>query len=134
MESCLEMTGSVARLVRVPKIDQLPQGPLAVHRLNELLLKAGLVTAEELLPESEQPEREFDPYNPPPPPLVLARKLRMLFDYEFPDVDDLRTRPVWAAGELLEFGGDFNKYVTSRRPAKAGRHRISSLSPLGVTD
>ncbi len=22
--------------------------------------------------------------------------------------------PVWAAGEVLEFGGDFNKYVTSK--------------------
>ncbi|NLE38709.1 MAG: hypothetical protein GX621_11850 [Pirellulaceae bacterium] len=26
---------------------------------------------------------------------------------------DLRTSPVWAAGEVLEFG-DFNKYVTSK--------------------
>ena len=46
--------------------------------------------------------------------LTLADKLRRLFDYEVPGVHDLRTSPVWAAGELLEFGGDFNKYVTSK--------------------
>jgi len=44
----------------------------------------------------------------------VAEKLRRLFDYDFPGVTDLRTSPVWAAGELLEFGGDFNKYVTSK--------------------
>ncbi len=118
LESCLEMPGSVARYVRVPKDDELPQGPLANLRVNELMLKAGLVTAEELLPESEKPEREYDPHNPPPLPLVLGRKLRMLFDYEFPQVEGLRTTPVWAAGELLEFGGDFNKYVTTKRLQK----------------
>ena len=108
----------MARYVRVPKDDELPQGPLATLRVNELMLKAGLVTAEELLPESEKPESEYDPHNPPPLPLVLGRKLRMLFDYEFPQVEGLRTTPVWAAGELLEFGGDFNKYVTTKRLQK----------------
>ena len=28
------------------------------------------------------------------------------------------TAPVWAAGELLQFGGDFNKYVTSKQLQK----------------
>jgi len=46
--------------------------------------------------------------------LTLSEKLRRLFDYDFPGVHDLRTSPVWAAGELLQFGGDFNKYVTSK--------------------
>ncbi len=46
--------------------------------------------------------------------LTLAEKLRRLFDYDFPGVRDLRTTPVWAAGELLQFGGDFNNYVTSK--------------------
>ena len=46
--------------------------------------------------------------------LTLADKLRRLFDYDFAGVKDLRTSPVWAAGELLQFGGDFNKYVTSK--------------------
>jgi hypothetical protein len=36
-----------------------------------------------------------------------------LFDYEDPDVL-VRTNAVWAAGEVLAFHGDFNKYVISR--------------------
>ena len=36
----------------------------------------------------------------------------------FRGVRDVRTFPVWAVGELLEFGGDFNKYVTSKRLQK----------------
>jgi hypothetical protein len=50
--------------------------------------------------------------------LTLADKLRRLFDHDFPGVPDVRTEPVWAAGEVLEFGGDFNKYVTSKRLQK----------------
>jgi hypothetical protein len=46
--------------------------------------------------------------------LGLADKLRMLFDNDFPGVHGIFTNSVWAAGELLEFGGDFNKYVTSK--------------------
>src|SRR5256885_11588605 len=38
----------------------------------------------------------------------------MLFDATFPDVTDVHTQAVWAAGELLRFGGNFNKYVQSR--------------------
>jgi hypothetical protein len=45
--------------------------------------------------------------------LTLAEKLRRLFDYEDTDVQ-VRTNAVWAAGEVLTFHGDFNKYITSR--------------------
>ncbi|MBN1911433.1 MAG: hypothetical protein JW818_16945, partial [Pirellulales bacterium] len=45
--------------------------------------------------------------------LNLADKLRRLFDYEYGHVHSLRTTPVWAAGEVLEFN-DFDKYVTSK--------------------
>lgn len=44
----------------------------------------------------------------------LADKLRLLFDAEFPRVPDLRTQAVWAAGEILRAGGDFNKFVKAR--------------------
>jgi hypothetical protein len=47
-------------------------------------------------------------------PLTLAEKLRLLFDATFPNVHSLFTTPVWAAGEVLEFNGNFNKYITSR--------------------
>jgi hypothetical protein len=46
--------------------------------------------------------------------LALADKLRRLFDHDFPGVHGVFTTSVWAAGELLEFGGDFNQYVTSK--------------------
>jgi len=42
----------------------------------------------------------------------------MLFEAEYPGVRDVIVRPVWAAGELLKFGGDFNKYVTARNLTK----------------
>ena len=116
LESTLEMPGSVARYVRVPSQDELPPGPLATNRLDEQLIRLGIVTAEELLPPD--PDREYDPYNPPPPPLTLALKLRKLFDHDFPGVEGVRTVPVWCAGEVLAFNGDFNKFVTSNRLQK----------------
>ena len=116
MESVLELPGSVGRFVRVPRQHELPPGPLATVRLDPHLLKLGLATPEELSPtardEDDRDRRRFDEERTWV--LTLAEKLRRLFDYDFPGVHDLRTGPVWAAGELLQFGGDFNKYVTSK--------------------
>ncbi|MFZ5832626.1 MAG: DEAD/DEAH box helicase, partial [Planctomycetota bacterium] len=116
MESVLELPKSVGHFVRVPPQRELPPGPLATTRLDVLLLELGLAIAEELVEPSEEEQyqrrRSFD--EPPPRVLTLAEKLRRLFDYDFPGVHDLRTYSVWAAGEVLEFGGDFNKYVTSK--------------------
>ncbi len=117
MESVLEVPGSVAYHLHVPSAEELPPGPLATTRLDVTLLQLGLASAEELGAGGEEPDEE--------PPgrgmfeervfvLTLADKLRRLFDYDFPGLRDVRTRPVWAAGELLEFGGDFNKYITSK--------------------
>jgi hypothetical protein len=117
MESVLELPGSVAHYVRVPKHDELPPGPLAMLRLDPHLLQLGLATPEELSANAREEEddhdRRFDD-GERKWVLTLADKLRRLFDYDFPGVHDLRTTPVWAAGELLQFGGDFNKYVTSK--------------------
>jgi hypothetical protein len=114
----LELPGSVAHFVRVPRQDELPPGPLATLRLDPHLLQLGLVTPEELSPnapveEDDGERRRFDD-GERKWVLTLAEKLRRLFDYDFPGVHDLRSSPVWAAGELLQFGGDFNKYVTSK--------------------
>jgi len=38
----------------------------------------------------------------------------LLFEARFPTVDDLKVQTVWCAGELLKFGGDFNRYVKAR--------------------
>ena len=46
--------------------------------------------------------------------LTVADKLRLMFEYELPGVNDNRIVPVWCVGEVLEFGGDFNKYITGK--------------------
>jgi hypothetical protein len=122
MESVLELPRSVGRFVRVPDQEELPPGPLATSRLDVQLLSLGLVTPEELAAseeeEDEHPRRRAFYEEEKPRVLTLAEKLRMLFDYDFPGVHDVRTEGVWAAGELLEYGGDFNKFVTSKRLQK----------------
>jgi len=120
MESVLELPGSVARYVRVPDHDELPPGPLATTRLDDQLLRLGLVTSEQLAapPKNEEDDRRRLFQEERTWVLTLAEKLRLQFDYDFPGVHDVRTQPVWAAGELLQFGGDFNKYITSKRLQK----------------
>jgi superfamily II DNA/RNA helicase len=119
LESVLELPNNIAKLVRVPDEDELPQGPLALDRLNHQLLELGLAGAEEIggVAEEENESEEFRPdgryLEPPPRPLTVAQKLKRLFDYDFPKVHDVYCRPVWVAGEVLQFG-HFNKYITAR--------------------
>jgi hypothetical protein len=116
MESVLELPRSVGRYVRVPNHDELPPGPLATTRLDDQLLRLGLVTAEQLVapPKTEGDDRRPMFAEERVWVLTLAEKLRLQFDYDFPGVHDVHTHAVWAAGEVLQFGGDFNKYVTSK--------------------
>jgi superfamily II DNA/RNA helicase len=117
-ESVLEMPGSVARLVRVPKPEEMPPGPLATTRLDPELLALGLATPEQLgarpAEDDEEPKDRREMFQERVFVLTLAEKLRLLFDASFPGVHSLYTTPVWTAGELLEFGGQFNKYITAR--------------------
>lgn len=140
MESVLEMPGSVARSVRVPPRDEMPPGPLASTRLDVQLLQLGLATLEELGQGTVEEEVEEDRRRgffeeEPVRVLTLADKLRRLFDHEFPGVHGVFTTPVWAAGEMLEFGGDFNKYVTSKGLQKQEgvlfRHLLRLILLLG---
>jgi hypothetical protein len=117
MESVLELPGSVGHFVRVPRHDELPPGPLATIRLDPELLRLGLATPEEISAaarDDDDDRRRMEDDGERKWVLTLAEKLRRLFDYDYAGVHDLRTSPVWAAGELLQFGGDFNKYVTSK--------------------
>lgn len=118
IESVLEMPGTVARLCRVPRYDEMPPGPLATTRLDVELLQLGLATPEQLGAPVEKEEEEKDRRGlfeeEKVWPLTLAEKLRLLFDASFPDVHSLYTNSVWAAGEVLEFNGNFDKYITSR--------------------
>jgi hypothetical protein len=45
---------------------------------------------------------------------ISVPRLRLFFDARCPEVADVHTQSVWCAGELLRFGGNFNKYVQSR--------------------
>ncbi len=119
MESVLEIPGSVAHHVRVPPHDELPPGPLATTRLDVTLLQLGLASAEELGAAEDSADEDDRRHRDMFPEdrvwvLTLAEKLKRLFDHDFPGVPDLRIQPVWAAGEILEYGGDFNKYITSK--------------------
>jgi superfamily II DNA/RNA helicase len=119
LESVLELPSSVGHFVRVPHREQLPPGPLATTRLDAMLLQLGIASAADLgASESEaEPPPEGDSFLGEDGErkwvLRLADKLRLLFEHDFPDADEVEARAVWAAGEVLEFG-DFNKYVTSK--------------------
>ena len=117
-ESLLDLSRSLGKSVRIPKQDELPPGPLQTTRLDDQLLKLGLATIDELgLNEDEEDEKKpwDDDYVPI---LTLPYKLQRLFQYEYPYVDDLRVTPVWVVGEVLNYGEDFNKYITSNKLQK----------------
>ncbi len=121
MESLLELSRSLGRAVRIPSLDELPAGPLATTRLDPQLLKLGLATSEELGAievgdEGDERKGWFD--DDYVPVLTLPYKLQRLFEYDFPDVHDLRVWPCWVAGEVLIYNGDFNKYITSNKLQK----------------
>lgn len=120
-ESILELSRSLGRATRIPPIELLPPGPLATTRLDSQLLKLGLATAEELGAgeEDEDKDRQRGYYEEREAPvLTLPYKLQRLFQYDFPDVHDVRVTPVWVAGEALQYGTDFNKYITSNKLQK----------------
>ncbi len=122
LESLLELPRSLGPAVRVPRPDQLPAGPLATTRLDAQLLKLGLATAEELGAtgddSEDDPRRGWFDEDERVYVLTLAHKLHRLFGFDFPTVDDVRVWPVWVAGEVLEFGGDFNQYITGKKLQK----------------
>jgi Helicase conserved C-terminal domain len=110
LESVLEMPRPLLKYVRVPR--DLPPGPLATQKLDPELIKRGLMTApvekDPDEPEDDGWEREED--RPP----TVAEKLYLLFEATHPEVGDVQAQSVWAASELLRYGGDFNAYVKSR--------------------
>src|SRR5207247_488946 len=107
LESVLELPRPLLKHVRVPWPDELPPGPLARERLDEELIRRGLMLAP-LTPSDDDAHDDEVPYLPP-----LAEKLRLLFDAEYPRVHSLHTQPVWAAGRVLEFAGKFDNYIKS---------------------
>jgi len=122
LESVLEIPSSLRHKVRVPPPDKLPPGPLALTRLDAELVRRGLMAAP--IPETPDQDEDYDDDDSPAwaegteRPPTFADKLRLLFEDLYPEVTDLKVVPVWAAGELLEMGGDFNKYIAARDLAK----------------
>lgn len=106
LESVLGLPRPLLKYTRVPTQDELPPGPLESGRLDPELISRGLIIAKVETDEEQEDDRFDERFEP-----TLADKLRMLFDAKYPNVDGFETQPIWAAGELLRFGGDFNKYV-----------------------
>ncbi|MEX2121615.1 MAG: DEAD/DEAH box helicase [Pirellulales bacterium] len=113
LESVLGLPGPILRYVRVPF--DLPAGPLATERLDSELVRRGLIAAVRPPDADEEDwaedDRRGEDFERPP---LLAEKLRLLFDAQLPGVDDVYTQAVWAAGELLTFGGNFNNFIRAR--------------------
>ncbi len=109
LESVLEIPRPLLRHVRVP-FDLAP-GPLALTRLDQELIQRGLMVAP-VPKDEEEDDDEEDSWEDRPP--LLGDKLRLLFEATHPDVHDVSTLSVWAAGELLRFNGNFNLYVRTR--------------------
>jgi len=134
LESVLEMPRPLLKYVRVPFLDQLPPGPLATTRLDNELIQRGLILAP--VPKTENEEEEEDDWRKEEErPPTLAEKIRLLFDALYPDVDDVNTQAVWAAGELLRYEGNFNLYVKTRDLVKQEgiifRHLLRFILLLG---
>jgi len=113
LESVLELPRPLLKFVRVPF--EMPVGPLASKTLDPDLIARGLMVAKpDAATPTEDDEEAFepDPFEDRPP--TLAEKLRMLFDATYPEIADLNTQAVWAAGDILRYGGNFNTYVTTR--------------------
>src|SRR5205823_8708003 len=80
LESVLEIPRPLLKFVRVPWPDKLPPGPLARTRLDEELIRRGLMVAKPVRdPAEEEDEGGWDDEDEEYP-LVLADKLRLLFD------------------------------------------------------
>ncbi|CAN5210459.1 DEAD/DEAH box helicase [soil metagenome] len=112
-ESVLELPKAILKFVRVPF--DLGPGPLVTGSLDAELIARGLIQAKKP-PPAEGEEEEQEEFEERPP--VLAEKMRLLFDALYPDVLDVNTQAVWAAGEVLKFGGNFTAFVTSKDLAK----------------
>jgi superfamily II DNA/RNA helicase len=114
-ESVLELPRPLLKFVRVPY--ELPPGPLQTEFLDAELLNRGLIAAPKPPDEDGgEDEDEFVPWDERPP--LFAEKVRLLFDATHPDVLDVNTQAVWAAGEVLHFGGNFQAFITHKDLAK----------------
>ncbi len=112
LESALDLPSSVASQVRVPSPEMMPDGTLSTDYLNPLLLSRGIVTQQEITGYYDEVNRRRI-Y-----PLPLGDRMRMMFHSEYPGISDVYVRSVWCIGDLLRFGGNFDRYVRARELTK----------------
>ncbi len=117
LESLLEIPGSVAKSVRVPRPDDLPPGRLTMEIIDPTLLTSGLVSQEDLNPPPPHEQLDLPPelrkY-----PITLAQKMRILFESKIDHAGGLFVTPVWAIGDLVDMGGNFDSFVKLRELLK----------------
>jgi len=126
IESLLEMPASVGKAIRVPLLEEMPPGPLAINVLHPRLLQLGLATGEELMGRTSDEEQDDQgggqrrvwTEEPPPRILTLPYKIQRLFQHDNPGIDDVKIKPVWVIGRLREFAWNFNNYITSYKLQK----------------
>lgn len=109
LESVLEIPRPLLKYVRIP--NEIPPGPLATEFLDPELIARGLMIAKPPKVEGEDADDEVEEFEERPP--TLAEKAKLLFDAKHPDLADVNVQSVWAVGEVLRYGGNFNQYVTS---------------------
>ena len=122
LESTLLLPGSVVKHVRVPWPDQMPPGRLQSERLDSQLVRMGLISADNLAAGGGEPDEDAE-YEDPAAKRErlpeLGRKLHILFESQYPLVDDVQVKPVWCVGELLaDYAGDFDEYVRNKKLVK----------------
>jgi superfamily II DNA/RNA helicase len=132
LESVLELPRNMLRNIRVPPPHKLPPGPLARERIDNELVQRGLIAACDLYPEFD-PDIPFEERKYAP---ALADKVRMLFEAEYPDVNDVTVQPVMVATDLLENWGDnFWNFVSAKDLTKQEglifRHLLRMVLLLG---
>lgn len=144
LESVLELPRPLLRYVRPPRPEDMPPGPLARERLDEELIRRGLMIARPE-PQPGEEEEDYAPWQEEERPPGLAEKLYLLFEAKYPEVTDVQVQSVWAAAELLRYGGKFNQYISARDLVKQEglifRHLLrfillcgefSQVTPAGV--
>lgn len=131
LESVLTLPWSMVKHVRVPPPRFQPPGPLAVEVVDQQIIERGILAAGDLYPEFD-PDIPFEERKYAPP---LAEKMLLLFRHRYPDVHDVTITPVWVVNDLVQFSGQFFKYVSGRDLAKQEglifRHILRMVMLLG---
>ncbi len=120
LESVLSVPPAIVRSLRLP---DKPPGPLQTNVLQPLLVQMGIaITNSEggvALPREEDEGEDYWEEQAEPRPLTLPDMLKALFDAKLASPENVSVQPKWAAGGLLEFGGDFYKFIRAHDLAKS---------------